>query len=202
MVDDESQLVERARGGDFDAFEVLVGRSEAKAYNHLLRLVGNTEDARDLLQETYLSAYKNLSAFKGDSSFGTWVYRIATNHALMRLRKKQPQEVAIDDVQIPTHEELKGRNISDWAIDPKEAVLRKELREVLQEAIQGLPPLYRAVVVLRDVDELSTEETAAALGITEGAVKTRLHRARIFLREALAPYMGTETAGADSRARR
>jgi RNA polymerase sigma-70 factor (ECF subfamily) len=116
----------------------------------------------------------------------------------MRLRRKQPQEVAFDDLQIPTHEELRGRTISDWAIDPKEAVLRKELRGVLQEAIQGLPPLYRAVVVLRDVEELSTEETAAALGITEGAVKTRLHRARIFLREALAPYMGTEAADASS----
>jgi RNA polymerase sigma-70 factor (ECF subfamily) len=198
MAEDDSELVAKARAGDFDAFERLVGRSEGKVYNHLLRLVGNTEDARDLLQETYLSAYKNLGSFKGDAAFTTWVYRIATNHALMRLRRKQPQEVAFDDLQIPTHEELRGRTISDWAIDPKEAVLRKELRGVLQEAIQGLPPLYRAVVVLRDVEELSTEETAAALGITEGAVKTRLHRARIFLREALAPYMGTEAADASS----
>lgn len=202
MEEGDIELVSKARGGDFDAFERLVNHSEGKVYNHLLRLVGNPEDARDLLQETFLSAYKNLGTFKGDSAFSTWVYRIATNHALMRLRKKQPQEVAIDELQIPTHEELKGRTISDWAIDPKEAVLRKELREVLQRAIQGLPPLYRAVVVLRDVDELSTEETAAALGITEGAVKTRLHRARIFLREALEPYMDAHGADAASETKR
>lgn len=192
MDEDESLLLESARSGDFASFEKLVTASEGRVYNHLVRLVGNPEDARDLLQETYLSAYRNLGTFKGDSAFSTWVYRIATNHALMRLRKKQPQEVAFDDLPIPTHEELRSRNISDWAIDPREAILRKELREKLQRAIDELPSLYRAVVVMRDVEELSTEETAAALGITEGAVKTRLHRARIFLREALAPYLGSE----------
>lgn len=186
--EEERELVARARGGDFGAFELLVNRSEGPVYAHLLRLVANGEDARDLLQETYLSAYRNLAGFKGDSSFSTWVYRIATNHALMKLRKKQPHEVALDEVTIPTHEELKGRTISDWPLDPKEALLRGELRGVLESAIRKLPPLYRAVVLLRDVEESSTEETALALGITEGAVKTRLHRARIFLREALAPY--------------
>jgi RNA polymerase sigma-70 factor (ECF subfamily) len=177
-----------ALGGDFDAFESLVTLSEGKVYNHLLRLTGNPDDARDLLQETYLSAFKNLGSFKRESAFTTWVYRIGTNHALMRLRRKQPQEVALDELQIPTHEELKGRTISDWALDPREALLRKELKGVLDEAIRSLPPLYRAVVVLRDVEDLSTEETAQTLGLTVGAVKTRLHRARIFLREALAPY--------------
>ena len=188
MHEEETRLVDRAREGDFGAFEELVNLSEGKVYNHLLRLVGNAEDARDLLQETYLSAYKNLRSFKGDSAFTTWVYRIATNHALMRLRRRQPQEVPLDELQIPSHEELKGRTISDWALDPKEALLRKELRGVLDGAIRSLPPMYRAVVVLRDVEDLSTEETARTLGLTEGAVKTRLHRARIFLREALAPY--------------
>ena len=188
MHEEESRLVDRALEGDFSAFESLVSLSEGKVYNHLVRLVSNTEDARDLLQETYLSAYKNLRSFKGDSAFTTWVYRIATNHALMRLRRKQPQELSLDEIQIPSHAELKGRTISDWALDPKEALLRKELRGILDDAIRSLPPLYRAVVVLRDVEDLSTEETARTLGLTEGAVKTRLHRARIFLREALAPY--------------
>ncbi|NTU59764.1 MAG: sigma-70 family RNA polymerase sigma factor [Deltaproteobacteria bacterium] len=200
--EEESGLLARARVGDFDAFEALVSRSEGKVYSHLLRLVANEEDARDLLQETYLSAYKSLGSFKGDSAFSTWVYRIATNHALMKLRRKTHQEVALDDVQIPSHEELKGRTISDWQVDPREALLRSELRGVLDEAVGRLPALYRAVVLMRDVEELSTEETAQSLGITEGAVKTRLHRARIFLREELAPYFegdGGETLTGKAR---
>jgi RNA polymerase sigma-70 factor, ECF subfamily len=191
-MEDEAALVGRAKQGDFLAFEELVTRSEGRVYTHLLRLVANAEDAKELLQETYLSAYRNLGGFKGDSAFSTWVYRIATNHALMRLRKKHPPEVGLDELRIPSHEELKSRKISDWDLDPKEAVLRKELRTVLDQAIQSLPLPYRAVVVLRDVEDLSTLETARELGITEGAVKTRLHRARIYLREALAPYFETK----------
>ncbi|MBI5444656.1 MAG: sigma-70 family RNA polymerase sigma factor [Deltaproteobacteria bacterium] len=187
-MDEDATLVARAKEGDFAAFEELVTRSEGRVYQQILRLVGNVEDARELLQETYLSAYRNLPSFKGDSAFSTWVYRIGTNHALMRLRRKHPEEVGLEEIRLPTHEELKARRISDWELDPKEAVLRKELREELDKAIQSLPAGYRAVVVLRDIDELDTAETAKELGITEGAVKTRLHRARIFLREALAHY--------------
>lgn len=185
---EEAQLLVRARDGDFVAFETLVNLTEGKIYHHLLRLVGNPDDARELLQETYLSAYKHLKSFKGDSAFSTWVYRIATNHALMRLRKNNPETVGLDEIAVPSHEELKKRTISDWALNPREAALRKEVRSLLDRAIQDLPPTYRAVVVLRDVDDLSTAETARILGISEGAVKTRLHRARIFLREALSPY--------------
>lgn len=189
---EDPQLLERAREGDFDAFEELVNITEGKIYNHLLRVVGNPEDAKELLQETYLSAYKNFKSFKGDSAFSTWVYRIATNHALMRLRKKSPETVGLDDIPVPTHEELKKRTITDWAIDPKEAILRKETRHMLNVAIQALPPTYRAVVVLRDVNDMSTAETARILDISEGAVKTRLHRARLHLREALSPYFEPE----------
>jgi len=191
---DEAQLVERARQGDFQAFEALVTSSEGKVYNHLLRLMGNPEDARDLLQETYLSAYRHLKSFQGGSAFSTWVYRIATNHALMRLRKKNLETVGLDEITVPSHEELKGRTISDWDVNPRDAVLRKEVRRELDKAIQALPPGYRAVVVLRDVQGMTTAETAEMLGIKEGAVKTRLHRARIFLREALGPYFEGEFA--------
>ncbi len=190
----EAELVEGAKGGDFESFAALVTGSEGKIYAHLLRLVGNAEDARDLLQETYLSAYRHLASFKGDSAFGTWAYRIATNLALMRLRKKSPETVNLDEIRLPTHQEIQSRSISDWAIDPKEAVLRKEVRLQLDRAIRSLPPLYRAVVTLRDVEGLSTAETASALDISEGAVKTRLHRARLFLREALSPYFEGEAA--------
>lgn len=190
----ETDLVEQAKGGDFDSFAALVTGSEGKIYAHLLRLMGNPEDARDLLQETYLSAYRHLGSFKGDSAFGTWAYRIATNLALMRLRKKSPETVNLDEIRLPTHQEIQSRSISDWAIDPKEAVLRKEVRLQLDRAIRSLPPLYRAVVTFRDVEGLSTAETATALDISEGAVKTRLHRARLFLREALSPYFEGEAA--------
>lgn len=191
----EAQLVAQAREGDFGAFEALVNASEGKVYGHLLRLTGNPEDARDLLQETYLSAYRHLGSFKGDAAFTTWVYRIATNHALMRLRKKNPETVGLDEIAVPSHEELKGRTISDWAINPRDAVLRSEVRRVLDEAVQSLPPTYRAVVVLRDIQDLDTRETAEILGISEGAVKTRLHRARIFLRELLGPYFEGDMPG-------
>ncbi len=191
----ETELVERAREGDFDAFEVLVSGSEGKVYSHLLRLLGNPDDARDLLQETYLSAFRHLKSFKGDAAFSTWVYRIATNHALMRLRKKNPETVGLDEITVPSHEELKGRTISNWAVNPRDAVLRKEVRRMLDQAIQALPATYRAVVVLRDIQGMDTAETAEILGISEGAVKTRLHRARIFLREALNPYFEGEVPG-------
>ncbi|MDW7710428.1 MAG: sigma-70 family RNA polymerase sigma factor [Deferrisomatales bacterium] len=191
----EAELVEQARQGDFGAFEALVTASEGKVYGHLLRLLGNVEDARDLLQETYLSAFRHLRSFKGDSAFSTWVYRIATNHALMRLRKRNPETVGLDEIAVPSHEELKGRTISDWALNPRDAVLRKEVRELLDRAIQSLPATYRTVVVLRDVQGMDTAETAEILGISEGAVKTRLHRARIFLRETLNPYFEDEMGG-------
>ncbi len=186
--EDETRLVERAREGDFEAFEELVNRTEGRIYSLLLRLTGNPEDAKELLQETYLSAYQHLDRFKGEAAFSTWVYRIAANHALMRLRKKTPETVSLDELPLPTHEEIRRQGVSDWAIDPREAVLRREVRDLLYRAILDLPPIYRAVVVLRDVEGLSTAETAAILGTTEGAVKTRLHRARIHLRQKLSPH--------------
>lgn len=189
-VSEESALVAKAAAGDFAAFEALVKRTEARLYAHLLRLTDNSADARELLQETYLSAFRSLPKFQGNSSFSTWVYRIATNHALMYFRKKKPEEV-YEELSVPSHEELKTRNISDWELDPEEAAHRGEVRAVLEKAIAKLPPFYRAVVALRDIEGLSTEETAVALGIQPGAVKTRLHRARIYLRELLNPHFGS-----------
>ena len=191
---DEAQLIDLARQGDFDAFAALVTSSQGKIYNHLLRMVGNPEDARDLLQESYLSAFRNLKSFQGGSAFSTWLYRIATNHALMKLRRKNPETVGLDEIAVPTHEELKQRTITDWALDPNQAMLRKEVRQVLDRAIQSLPPTYRSVALLRDVEDLSTAETAEVLGISEGAVKTRLHRARLALREKLSEYFEGDTS--------
>lgn len=191
----DADTVQQAIDGNFHAFEALVTQTEARVYSHLLRMVSNPDDAKELLQETYLSAFKNLKSFQGNSSFYTWVYRIATNHALMLFRKKRP-EVPFDELPIPTHEELKKRKISDWALDPALAAHRKEVRDILDEAIAKLPPPYRAVVLLRDVEGLSTAETAQALEIQEGAVKTRLHRARLALRESLSKHFGPEELAA------
>lgn len=188
---DEQELVRRALKEDFAAFEELVNRTEARLYNHLLRLMGNAADAKELLQETYLSAYRNLKSFEGKSSFSTWIYRIATNHALMHFRKRKPEDL-VEELPIPTHEELKKRNISDWALDPETAAHRKEVKKILDDAIAELPEPYRSVVLLRDIQGLDTADTAQILGIQEGAVKTRLHRARIFLREILNRHFGAE----------
>lgn len=196
MEENEAALVELARRGNFDAFESLAALTENRIYGHLLRLVGNPDDARDLMQESYLNAYRNLPGFKGQSSFSTWLYRIATNQAFMMLRKKRPETETIEDLNIPSHEELKRRNIHNWAMNPKEALLRKEVRLLLEEAIQKLPPSYKAVVLLRDIEEMSTAETAKVLGLSEGAVKTRLHRARVYLRESLSPYFESNEVAA------
>jgi RNA polymerase sigma-70 factor (ECF subfamily) len=190
----ELQLLDLARQGDFEAFASLVSSSQGKIYNHLLRMVGNPEDAQDLLQESYLSAFRNLGSFQGTSAFSTWLYRIATNHALMRLRRKNLETVGLDEIPVPTHEELKQRTITDWNMDPNQAMLRKEVRQLLDRAIQSLPPTYRSVALLRDVEDLSTAETAEVLGISEGAVKTRLHRARLALREKLSEYFEGDTS--------
>lgn len=184
---DERELVEKSVAGGYEAFEELVRRTEGKLYAHLLRMTENPADAKELLQESYLSAYRNLKSFKGDSAFSTWLYRIATNHALMHFRKKRP-ETGLEELNVPSHEELKNRRITDWDMDPAEAAHKKEVRKILEQAIMSLPPSYRAVVSLRDIEGLSTEETALRLGINAGAVKTRLHRARIFLREKLSPH--------------
>ncbi|TLN14444.1 sigma-70 family RNA polymerase sigma factor [bacterium] len=189
--EDEAELVRLAAGGDFEAFGKLVTATEARVFSHLLRMTQNSADAQELLQETYLSAFKNLRSFKGNSSFYTWVYRIATNHALMHYRRQKP-ETSVEELPLPTHEELKNRRISDWDLNPEEAAKSAEIKAMLGEAIARLPEGYRAVVVLRDIEGLSTAETAEILGINEGAVKTKLHRARIFLREILSRSFGPQ----------
>lgn len=187
----EAELVRRAREGDFDAFAELVTKTEAKVFSHLLRLTQNSSDAQELLQETYLSAFKNLNSFKGNSSFYTWVYRIATNHAFMHFRRQKP-ETSVEELPLPTHEELKKRQIRDWDMDPADAAQKEEVRAIMEKAIAGLPEGYREVVLMRDMEGLSTAETAELMGINEGTVKTRLHRARIFLREILSSHFGPE----------
>jgi RNA polymerase sigma-70 factor, ECF subfamily len=185
---DETALVIQTREGDNHAFAELVKRYEAKIFRLALHITQNREDAEDVLQEAFLKAYEHLDQFQGNSKFYTWIVRIAVNQALMKLRRrKADKSVSLDD-DIDTGEDKVTREIAAWDEDPEQRFTREELGEILNTSIEGLAPSYRSVFVLRDVDDLSTEETAEALGISASAVKSRLLRARLQLREELTRY--------------
>lgn len=192
---DEAALVARARSGDFDAFERLVARHERRIYGIALRLVGQ-RDAEDVVQSTFLSAVEHLPDLKADGSFGGWVARIATNLGLrvLRTRRAHPTSSlddnggADDDAPIP-----RPQAIAPWRDDPVRLVESRELRRILDEALEAISEKHRAVFVLRDLAGLSVEETAQALEITPGNVKVRHLRARLALRERLTGVFGDET---------
>jgi RNA polymerase sigma-70 factor (ECF subfamily) len=185
---DESVLVSQAREGDTRAFGELVRRYEGKIFRLAQHVTNNREDAEDVLQETFMKAYEHLDQFKGDSKFYTWIVRIAVNQALMKLRRRKTDKSVSLDEQIDTGEDTIVREIAAWDEDPEERFSREELGEILDHAVDSLEPPYRSVFVLRDVEELSTEETAEALGLSIPAVKSRLLRARLQLREKLTRY--------------
>jgi len=185
---DESQLVAQSREGDTTAFNELVRRYEGKIFRLAQHVTQNREDAEDVLQETFLKAYEHLDQFKGDSKFYTWIVRIAVNQALMKLRRRKTDKSVSLDETIDTGEDTVTREIAAWDEDPEQRFSREELGGILDSAEQSLEPLYRSVFVLRDIEELSTEETAEALGLSIPAVKSRLLRARLQLREKLTRF--------------
>lgn len=185
---DESVLLAQSREGDTRAFAELVRRYEGKIFRLAQHITQNREDAEDVLQETFMKAYEHLDQFKGDSKFYTWIVRIAVNQALMKLRRRKTDKSVSLDEQIDTGEDTIVREIAAWDEDPEQHFSREELGSILDRAIQSLDPPYRSVFVLRDIDELSTEETAEALGLSVPAVKSRLLRARLQLREKLTRY--------------
>jgi RNA polymerase sigma-70 factor (ECF subfamily) len=182
---DEAVLVAQAKDGDTRAFGELVRRYEGKIFRLANHITQNREDAEDVLQETFMKAYEHLEQFKGDSKFYTWIVRIAVNQALMKLRRRKTDKSVSLDEQIDTGEDTVVREIAAWGEDPEQRFSREELGEILEGAIDSLEPPYRSVFVLRDVEDLSTEETAEALGLSVPAVKSRLLRARLQLREKL-----------------
>src|ERR1041385_3073876 len=182
---DESVLVSQAREGDTHAFGQLVRRYEGKIFRLAQHVTQNREDAEDVLQETFLKAYEHLDQFKGDAKFYTWIVRTAVNQALMKLRRRKTDKSVSLDETIDTGEDTVVREIAAWDEDPEQQFSREELGVILDTAIQSLNPPYRSVFVLRDIEELSTEETAEALGLSVPAVKSRLLRARLQLREKL-----------------
>jgi RNA polymerase sigma-70 factor (ECF subfamily) len=185
---DESGLVARARDGDSEAFNVLVNRYSRKIYRLAKHITQNDEDAEDVLQETFLKAYEHLNGFQGQSKFYTWIVRIAVNESLMKLRKRKSDRSVPLDEPLDTGEDTVVREIAVWDENPEQKYSREELAQILDEAVQGLKPVFRTVFVLRDIEELSTEETAEALGISVPAVKSRLLRARLQLREKLSRF--------------
>jgi RNA polymerase sigma-70 factor, ECF subfamily len=182
--DDEPALVAAAKRGEVSAFEELVTRYERKIFRLTRNITGNMQDAEDAMQEAFLKSYEHLANFKGDSRFYTWLVRIAVNEALMKLRRRHPGEFSIDE-EVPGSEDLMPRELDDWGPTPEERYQQAEMWEILSEAIDRLEPDFRIVFILRDVEELSAEETAKLLGLSITATKSRLLRARLKLRQRL-----------------
>ena len=194
-VSEELMLVNAARGGDVGAFEQLVRKYDRNVFRIANHITQNREDAEDVVQDAFLKAFQNLGQFQGQSKFYTWLVRIAVNEALMRLRRRRPERMVSLDEDINTGEDTIPREVADWSPNPEQLYNQSELREILQKTIQGLPPSFRTVFVLRDVEGLSTEETADALGLSIPAVKSRLLRARLQLRERLTKYFKKQRGG-------
>jgi RNA polymerase sigma-70 factor, ECF subfamily len=182
---DESHLISEAKAGNYAAFEELVNRYEKKIYRLGMNITGNREDAEDVLQEAFLKAFEHLPDFREDSRFYTWIVRIAVNEALMKLRKRRSNREVPMESSEDENGEVVVREFADWKPNPEQEFAQVELERILQSAANSLPPGFRTVFYLRDVEGLSTEETAEVLNLSVGAVKARLFRARLRLREEL-----------------
>ena len=191
--EDEGALVAAAKAGNAKAFEELVNRYEHKIFRLAQNITQNREDAEDVMQEAFLKSFSNLDRFQGNSRFYTWLVRIAVNEALMKLRKRRPNQVSLDE-PVETAEDSMPREIEDWGPSPEQRYAQTQLQEILSGAIAELDPAFRIVFLLRDVEELSTEETAELLGLSVPAVKSRLLRARLRLRQRLSKsFKGSAT---------
>jgi RNA polymerase sigma-70 factor (ECF subfamily) len=195
VADEDRPLVRRARQGDFAAFEGLVSKYERRLYGLAVRMLRNRHDAEEVVQQTFLSVIEHLEGFREQSTFFTWLMRIATNHALALLRRRSIRR------GVPLGGENSGDRhadlprpqfIAQWRETPDQIAARRETRQLLMEALDALDEKYRLVFVLRDVEGLSTKEAAESLGITESNVKVRLLRARLMLRERLTRLFGDE----------
>lgn len=188
-LENESTLVAEARGGSEAAFTTLLRQYDRNIFRLAMNITGNQEDAEDVMQEAFLKAYTHLDRFEGNSRFYTWLVRIAVNEALMKLRKRKgDRTVSLDEPVRTDNNDLMPREVEDWGDDPEERYAKEEVQGIVSKAIESLEPQFRVVVALRDVEDLSTEETAELLGLSVPAVKSRLLRGRLKLRERLNPY--------------
>jgi RNA polymerase sigma-70 factor (ECF subfamily) len=191
----DEALIARAKAGEFEAFEELVGRYQDKVYRLAYRFVRNETEAKEIVQDTLLSVWRKLDGFKGDSQFGSWLFRVTSNAALMRLRsQRRHAEVSTEELPagyLDNPQSAYGQVLAqgeNWSKRPDDELQSDELRQKIQAAVDQLPEIYRTVFLVRDVDGLSTEETAEALDLSIPTVKTRLHRARMALRETIGKY--------------
>lgn len=191
----ELVLVRAAKAGDMGAFEQLVKMYDRNIFRIAQHITQNREDAEDVVQDAFLKAYENLGKFQEQSKFYTWLVRIAVNEALMRLRRRRPERMVSLDEEVKTEEDSMPREVADWSPNPEQLYSQSELRDILSRTVQGLPPSFRTVFVLRDVENLSTEETAEALDLSVPAVKSRLLRARLQLRERLNKFFKKRKSG-------
>ena len=193
-VDQDQALVEGLRRGEPQAMEQLVETYANRVYRLTIRITGSREDAEEATQDALWTAGRKIDTFKGESAFGSWLYRIAANAAYMKLRRRKAKarEIAIEEV-LPALDDggLHFEPMDDWSPRVDDQALNGELREILDTAIAELPPDYRTALVLHDVEGLSNPDVAEALGISLPAVKSRVHRSRLYLRKRLSDYMQT-----------
>lgn len=187
----DNTLIRKAQAGDSHAFSELVKRYEQTIYGFSFKVCRNKEKAEETLQDTFINVYRKLDQFNGESKFSTWLYSIVTNNCLMKRRKRKIDEemVYLDEPPIGDDDANDRLTIPSWTETPAEVLMRGELRSHLDEAIQKLPLDYRIVFILRDIENKGAEETAKILKLSVPAVKSRLRRARVFLREQLNDYM-------------
>ncbi|MBD3377997.1 sigma-70 family RNA polymerase sigma factor [candidate division KSB1 bacterium] len=188
----EKKLVEKAIRGEKTAQAKIVSDNERLVYNTALKLLANETEAECVLQETFLKVFQALPTFKGQSSLSTWIYRIATNYALMRLRARKKEAADLDESQSDISQDTIDTFNRALGNNPLNTVINNELRESMQQAIEELPPKFRSVFILKDIEGYSLKEIAEMLDMTLAAVKSNLHRARLFLRDRLANYVGSE----------
>src|SRR5450759_1089523 len=189
--DQNTISLESLKAGDREAFASLVDETSGHIYWVVLQILGDEQDAEDVLQETYIKAFRALPDFEGRSSLTTWLYRIAVNEALMMVRKRKPQAISVEESNSFDAEAENDRmEIVDWCCLPEGELLSSESRRFLDHAVQKLPANLRVVFVMRDLEGLSIQDTAEALGLSENNVKTRLLRARLRLRQELSVYFG------------
>jgi RNA polymerase sigma-70 factor (ECF subfamily) len=183
--DEDTPLVVAIQAGDEAAFEQLVSRYDGKLFRTAHHIVHNTEDARDVVQETFIKVFQNIGQFQSQAKFSTWVYRIVVNQCLMHIRRQRGKSVAMDSSVKGSEEEQLPLDLSDWRPNPEEQYTESELRELLTRLLQNLPPALRVVFIMHDIEEQSLQEVADALDLSLSAVKTRALRARLYLRERL-----------------
>src|ERR1700691_5529698 len=196
---DDFDLVHASKNGDVAAFEQLVKRYDRKLLRIAQSVTRNREDSQDVVQEAFLKAYQNLAAFREDSKFSTWLIRITVNQSLMKLRKQRSTREASLDDDFQAKGDILPKEVIDWAPNPEQLYWASELRDILTKCLEELSPILRMVFVLRDIEGLTIDQTVEVLNVSETAVKARLWRARLQLRESLTKYFSKRPHPAGER---